>query len=221
MSKQDFAAFLFDMDGTIIESLASAERVWSAWARLHGLDVATFLPTMHGARAVDTIRRVNLPGLNPAVEAEKISRAEIDDVEDVVPIPGAKRFLAALPTSRFAIVTSATRPLAQARLAAAGLTAPDIFVTAEDVTAGKPAPDGYRLAAERLGCDVRDCLVFEDAMAGIRAGEAAGAKVMVITAVQRHVIETPHPSIANYDQLSVSFVNDRLWLERTDQMDIP
>ena len=213
MPSKTFAAFLFDMDGTIIESLASAERVWSAWAVANGLDVEAFLPTMHGARAVDTIRRVR-PALDHEAEAAKISQAEIDDVADVVAIAGAERFLARLPPSRWAIVTSATRALAHVRLKAAGLSSPGVFVTAEDVPVGKPAPDGYRMAAARLGVDVRDCLVFEDATAGIQAGEAAGADVMVVTAVQRHPIDTAHPKIASYDELALSVEAEGLHIER-------
>ena len=100
---KQFSGFLFDMDGTLLTSIAAAERVWGAWAQRQGLDPVAFLPTMHGRRAIDTIRRLKLPGLDPEVEAEKITRAEIDDVEGVVAIAGAAEFLAALPTDRWAI----------------------------------------------------------------------------------------------------------------------
>src|SRR6187551_2701028 len=114
-----FAAFLFDMDGTILTSIVAAERVWAAWARGHGLDVEAFLPTIHGVRSVETVRRLALPGVDPEAEAAAITRAEIEDVEGIEAIAGAAAFLAALPADRWAIVTSAPRELAVRRLAAA------------------------------------------------------------------------------------------------------
>ena len=198
-----FAAFLFDMDGTILSSIASAERVWAAWARDHGIDVAAFLPTIHGVQSVETIRRLDLPGVDPVAEAAAITRAEMDDVDDIDTIAGAADVLRALPAHRWAIVTSAPRLLAERRLAAAGLPLPPLFVTAEDVARGKPAPDCFLLAAERLGVAAEDCLVFEDAAAGIAAGEAAGAEVLVITATHAHPMATEHATVSNYEALSV------------------
>ena len=175
-----FAALLFDMDGTLLSSMASAERAWGAWARRHGLDVATFLPTIHGVRSIETIKRSGVPGLDVEREAAAITEAEIKDVDDIVPIPGAVRFLASLPEGRWAVVTSAPRALAEARLAAAGMPMPAFIVTAEDVADGKPNPACFRLGAERLGADPVECLVFEDAEAGLLAAEAAGAEAIVI-----------------------------------------
>ena len=199
---RQFAAFLFDMDGTILSSIAAAERVWSRWARRHGLDVEAFLPTMHGKRGVDTIGQLNLPGIDVQAEADWVTEAEILDVGDIHPIAGAASFLASLPPERWTIVTSSPLPLAIRRLEAAGLTIPARLVTAEDITRGKPAPDGFLLAAERLGCAASDCLVFEDAPAGIAAGEASGASVVVITATHAHPMETRHPAVSGYDHLS-------------------
>nr|WP_329605641.1 HAD family hydrolase [Rhizobium alarense] len=196
-----FAAFLFDMDGTILNSIASAERVWSGWARRHGLDVEAFLPTMHGKRGIDTIRQLALPGVDPETEAREIERLEIEDVDGVVPIEGAVDFLNRLPADRWAIVTSSPIRLAEARLGAAGIIRPQVMVTAEDVTIGKPAPDGYLLGARRLGVAANDCLVFEDVAAGVLAGEGAGARVAVVTATHAHPFETLHPKIAGYRDL--------------------
>ncbi|SEI18668.1 HAD-IA family hydrolase [Pseudomonas fuscovaginae UPB0736] len=200
---QRFAAFLFDMDGTLLNSIAAAERVWSHWARRHGLDVAAFLQTIHGVRCIDTIRRQNLPGIDVEREAAAISQAEIEDVEGVVAIDGALEFLAALPANRWAVVTSAPRALAQSRMAAAGIALPELVITAEDVSRGKPAPDGYLLAARRLGVDPSQCLIFEDAPAGIGAAQAAGIPVIVITDTHSHPLETPHPTLANYRRVTV------------------
>ena len=196
-----YRAFLFDMDGTVINSVAAAERIWGLWAKRQGLDVATFLPTIHGARSVDTIAKLALPGLDPRQEAQGITDAEIIDVEGIIEIAGAQRFLQSLPPAQWAIVTSAPRALAVARLKAAGMPVPAVMVTAEDVKAGKPKPDCYLLAAEKLGVSPADCLVFEDASVGIEAGEAAGAKVMVITATHAHPLATRHPSIASYEAM--------------------
>lgn len=199
-----YLAFLFDMDGTILNSIASAERIWGRWAERQGLDLATFLPTMHGARAVDTIRRLGLPGVDAEAEAEAITRAEIVDTDGIVEVPGAARFLAALPPARWAIVTSAPRELAIGRLTAAGLPIPATMVTADDVSAGKPQPDCYLLAASRLGVAPADCLVFEDAPVGIAAGIAAGADVVVVSATHARPMATPHASIVDYSEMSVS-----------------
>lgn len=200
---QAFAAFLFDMDGTILTSIASAERVWARWAERHGLDVATFLPTIHGVRTVETIARLNLPGIDPVAEADAIMQAEMEDVSDVAPIAGAPAFLAALPRGRWAIVTSAPRLLAERRIAAAGLPLPPLMIAAEDVEHGKPAPDCFLLGAERLGVAARDCLVFEDSPAGLTAADAAGAAALVITATHTHPLEDGHPKHRDYERLNV------------------
>ncbi|AMO99163.1 HAD hydrolase, IA, variant 1 family protein [Collimonas arenae] len=194
-----YAALLFDMDGTILNSIAAAERIWSAWATRHGLDVAAFLPTIHGARAVDTISRLALPGVDPEIEAQGITDAEIEDVEGIVEVPGAENFLKSLPVANWAVVTSAPKALALQRMKAAGIPVPAVLVTSEDVAAGKPNPDCYLLAAKRLEVDIADCLIFEDAAVGIAAGEAAGAPVLVVTSTHLHPMETAHATIRSYE----------------------
>ncbi|WP_268796691.1 HAD family hydrolase [Pseudomonas huanghezhanensis] len=207
-----FSAFLFDMDGTLINSIAAAERVWTHWARRHGLDVDAFLPTIHGVRCIETIRRQNLPGVDPEREAEAVTQAEMDDVEGVVAIEGAAAFLASLPAHRWAVVTSAPRALAEKRMRAAGLPLPALMIASEDVTQGKPAPDCFLLAAQRLGVNPSDCLVFEDAPAGIEAAEKAGASVMVISAAHVHPYQTAHPTLNRYTNVRAQVDGETLTL---------
>jgi sugar-phosphatase len=170
---RDFAAFLFDMDGTILTSIKAAERVWGHWAAGHGLDVAAFLPTIHGKRTEDTIRASELPGVDPAAEAAHHAgrdrgRRRRRSGRRAWPIPGQPA------GGRWAIVTSAPRRLAEARIAAAGLPLPEVLVAAEDVERGKPAPDPFLLGAEKLGVAARECLVFEDTLAGLRSARRRG-----------------------------------------------
>lgn len=200
---RSFGAFLFDMDGTILNSIAATERVWSAWARRHGIDVEAFLPTIHGMRAVETIRRLELANLDIDAEARGLARDEMEDVEGIVAIAGAAAFLAALPTDRWALVTSAPRRLAERRMEAAGIPHPPLMIAGEDVANGKPAPDCFLLAAQKLGQPIGDCLVFEDSHAGIAAGERAGASVVVINVTHRYPMETPHPSVPGYEAFTV------------------
>jgi sugar-phosphatase len=203
-ARRAFAAFLFDMDGTVLDSIAAANRIWRRWAESHGLDAEAVIETRHGVRVVDTVRRWLLPGMDLERESAAITQAEIDDVEGVVAIAGAVRFLRALPADRWAIVTSAPRALALRRMAAAGVPVPAVLVTADDVTRGKPAPDCFLLAAARLGFAASECAVWEDAPAGIAAAEASGATVLVMGATHAAPMATPHPVLANYEGLAVT-----------------
>lgn len=199
--EKSYSGFLFDMDGTIVNSSASADRIWGRWAAGHGLDVAKFLPRMHGSRTIDTLRRLGLPGVDPEREAQLIEAAEAEDVGDVVEIPGARSFLEGLPPSRWALVTSSSKTLVLKRLEAARLPIPRFIVTAEEVRSGKPSPEGYLLGAGKIGVRAEDCLVFEDTIPGIKAGEAAGADVLVINAVHEPPIETDHDSVKDFRAL--------------------
>lgn len=208
MSFSSYRAFLFDMDGTILTSIMAAERVWSAWARKHGIDPAVLLSTVHGVRAEDTIARQELAGIDVHLEAQAVTAAEIEDMEGVEAIAGAKSFIGSLPPDKWAVVTSAPRELARRRIQAAGLPMPAVLVSAEDVASGKPSPEGYTLAARLLGVAPGDCLVFEDAPAGILAAEAAGAEVCVITSAHAHETDySSHMSISDY--ASLTYVADR------------
>ncbi|MEH3036806.1 MAG: HAD-IA family hydrolase [Sphingomonas adhaesiva] len=213
--RRRYAAFLFDMDGTLLDSIPSAIRAWTEWSSRHGIDADALLRVMHGVRAVETITRFATPGMDVAAEYAALTRAEIADVDDVVAIDGAAAFLASLPADRWAIVTSAPRELARARLAAAGLDAPAVFITAEDVATGKPAPDCFLAAAQRLGVAPADCLIWEDAPAGVAAAQAAGADVMVVTATHANhasPLTTRQRAVRDYGELTVTVADDG-WLE--------
>jgi len=201
------------MDGTLLTSIESAERVWSRWLVRFGLDPVEHLPRIHGVQTLETIRRLALPGIDPQREADWIAREELADLVGVRPIDGAAAFVAGLPHHGWAIVTSATRRLAEARLEAAGLVAPPLFITAEDIAVGKPAPDCYIEAARRLGADVTQCLVFEDAPAGIAAGRAAGAAVVVITETHAHPVETEFPRLRDYRSITARYHDGQVTLE--------
>ncbi|KQM96742.1 HAD-IA family hydrolase [Sphingomonas sp. Leaf25] len=175
-----YAAFLFDMDGTLLDSGAAVERVWRRWCARHGIDADALIAVCHGVRGEDTVRRFATPGMDVAAEAAWLNAAELEDVDGVVAIDGIHALIATLAPTDWAIVTSAPRNLAQVRLHAIGLPLPEVFVTAEDVSEGKPDPQGFRLAAQRLGVAPEDCLVFEDSPAGVAAGRAAGAAVAIV-----------------------------------------
>ena len=171
-------AFLFDLDGVLVDSRAVVERTWQRWAtERHSIDVAKVLHIAHGRRARDTLL-ILAPHLATDEEVAWLDATELVDVEGLRALPGAKELLTALPRDRWAIVTSCGNDLARLRLGAVGMPVPDMMVVAEDSKRGKPAPDAYLLGAERLGVAPADCIVFEDAPAGIAAGKAAGATVL-------------------------------------------
>jgi len=170
---------LFDLDGVLVDSTPAVARVWAGWAREHGFDPDDVVKKAHGRPSIATIREL-LPHANHAAEDREVERREIADVEGVIPLPGAMKFLQALPPQHWAIVTSCTRPLAGVRIGAAGLPKPRHLVTSTDVKHGKPDPEPYLKGAQYLGVPASDCIVIEDAPAGIRAGKAAGARVLAL-----------------------------------------
>jgi mannitol-1-/sugar-/sorbitol-6-phosphatase len=173
-------AILFDMDGVLVDSTPAVTRVWRKWSLAHDLDPAHVIEMAHGRRSVETIRAV-APQLVAEKENLLVEQMEIDDKEGVRVIPGACELLRSLPRDRFTIVTSATTPLARARLEYAGLPVPERMVTADDVVNGKPDPEPYLKGAELLGFPPADCLVFEDTPAGVEAAKAAGMKAVALT----------------------------------------
>lgn len=178
-SELNCAAILFDLDGVLIDSTPAVARVWSSWAREHGLNAEEVIAHAHGRPSVATIREF-LPQADADRENSKVERREIEDLEGIIPLPGALELLRALPPDRWTIVTSGTRALARVRMRAAGLPAPKKFITADDISHGKPDPEPYLKGAAALGFRADVCLVLEDAPAGVRAGKAAGAKVVAM-----------------------------------------
>jgi sugar-phosphatase len=180
MTKVSAQALLFDMDGVLINSIPAVERVWSRWAEARGFDVHEVLRHAHGRPSIATLRDL-LPDADHEAENRLIERAEIEDVADIVPLPGVQDLLAALPPERWAIVTSCTRDLAEVRIRAAGLPRPGLFITANDITHGKPNPEPYLKGATGLGFAPEQCIVVEDALAGIASGRGSGARVIAFT----------------------------------------
>jgi sugar-phosphatase len=156
------------------------ERQWRRWAAIHGLDPVPILEVAHGRRTIDVIR-LFAPHLATPEEAERFDDDEARDSEGAAAIPGAAALLRSLPDDRWAVVTSATTPLARERMRVVGLPLPRVIVSADDVERGKPAPDGFLAAAGRLGVEPQRCIAFEDTPAGLEAAAAAGAQVVGVT----------------------------------------
>jgi mannitol-1-/sugar-/sorbitol-6-phosphatase len=174
------AAILFDLDGVLVDSTRAVDREWRAWAKLKGVDGDAIMAIAHGVRTLEVIRRV-APHLDAEAEARKIEKHEAHDKEGVCVMPGAADLLRSIPDGRWGVVTSGSRLLASARLRFVGLPVPKVLVTSDDVTNGKPHPEPYLKGAERLGFKPEDCLVIEDAPAGIQSACAGGMKVVGIT----------------------------------------
>jgi sugar-phosphatase len=178
VNPRDIHAVLFDMDGTLVDSDAAVERAWTTWAGEYGVDPQQVLAVAHGSPAESVVEMV-LPGLDPTIRTIAAGRQhelQYDDLSDVTATPGAHELLGLLEKRGlpWAVVTSADQRLAKARLDTAGIV-PPVLVTIEDITKGKPDPEGYLRGAELLGVQATQCLVVEDAEVGLQAGKAAGA----------------------------------------------
>ena len=171
------SALLFDLDGVLIDSTPAVARVWTRWAIERGFDPKEVVARAHGRPSLTTVKEL-LPDADHEAENKKIERAEIEDLDGVVPLPGTLQLLASLPPDCWTIVTSCTRALAEVRIRAAGLPLPANFVTSSDIVNGKPHPEPYLKGASVLGFPAAECIVVEDAPAGIRAGKAGKAAVI-------------------------------------------
>lgn len=201
-------ALLLDMDGTLVNSDASVERVWRRWAERHGLDGDEVMKVVHGRQGYASMALLlpERPMEQNHADNARMLAEETADTDGVVAIPGAPEFLASLAGLPHALVTSADVPLSTARMAAAGLDLPEVRVTAESVGASKPDPEGFLKGAAELGIAPADCVVFEDSGAGIAAGRAAGMTVVGIG--PRAAIHEPDVVVEDLTQVRVEAVGD-------------
>ena len=184
MTRVQCEGVLFDLDGVLVDSTPAVARVWAWWAKQHGFDPDETVRLAHGRPSIATIREM-LPNADHEAENREVERREIEDVDGVVPLPGTVELLRALPLERWAIVTSCTKRLAYVRIRAAGLPEPKFIVTSDDITRGKPDPEPYLKGARALSLAPGHCVVIEDAPAGIRAGKAAGTRVVALQTTER------------------------------------
>lgn len=196
-------AIVFDLDGVLVDSTVVVERQWCIWAEQHSLPCEVILANAHGRRTIDTLRAIaSHLHLDLEQEAALLEKREIEDTEGLIAVPGAAELLRELPSHRWAVVTSGTLRLATTRLQAVGLPLLHTFVTAEQVRQGKPHPEGYLKAAGLLRLEPRDCLVIEDAPAGVQAAHAAGSRVIGVTttfsAAELDEADLVVPSLASF-----------------------
>jgi len=204
------AAILFDLDGVLVDSTRSVERQWRAWARRHGLDGDMVMAIGHGVRSREIIKKV-APHLDCELEAQSLEAMEAADQDGVMVMPGARELVGSIPEGCWCVVTSGTRRLATARLHLAGIPIPKVMVTADDVSRGKPHPEPYLKGAELLGVSPEDCLVIEDAPAGIEAAHAGGMKVIGLTSTYGAVALTEADAvIQQLSQIKVSVEGPRM-----------
>lgn len=206
-------AILFDLDGTLIDSAIRIQRLWQDWGKRHGISPQFLMEVMHGRRAGETISIV-APHLSLQDEVEALEIIETSDMDGVRPYASAGDLLDKLSAKQWAIVTSGTLRVASARMKHVGLPMPDIFITGDDVKEGKPAPDGYLLAAERLNVKPADCVVVEDAPAGIRAGKAAGMKVIAVAStLSREALSQADVVVQHLADIKINVSNREIYFE--------
>ena len=202
-------AILFDLDGVLVDSTADVRRAWIDWAEQKGLDPETVIEAAHGRRTIETITTV-APELDPEHEARLLEDSEVANTAATRPMKGAPDLMASLPLDRWAVVTSGTRPLAEGRIRGAGLPTPRVLVTAGDVGRGKPDPEGYLAAARALGADPGNCVVIEDAPAGIEAARRGGMAAIAVTSTYPpEALAAADLVVPGIEALAVSATSDR------------
>ena len=172
-------AILFDLDGVLVDSAERIEKTWREWAARHHLDAEVVIAAAHGRRTVETVALV-APHLSADTALRALETSEATNSEGVYEIAGARDLLHQLPPTRWAIVTSGIRAVAEFRIRYTGLPMPRVMISADEITRGKPDPEGYLAAASRLGFSPGDCVVIEDAPPGIEAAKAAGMRALGI-----------------------------------------
>ena len=176
---------LFDLDGVLVDSTAVVTRTWREWAEARGLDAERILEVAHGRRAAEVVR-LFAPDVDAESEARELERIEVEDLEGVLEIEGARELLSSLPADGWTVVTSGTRALASSRMRHVGLPLPERFVSADDVQNGKPHPEAYLKGAEVLGVAPEECVVIEDAPSGVSSARAAGMRVVAVATTYDH-----------------------------------
>ncbi len=203
---------LFDMDGTLVDSTAVVEAAWAWWAKRHDIPLETVLSFSHGRPTVATLEEF-LPGQDHTAELEEMARYEEAQVEGIRAVPGAKQVVRAVQNHPWAIVTSAWRALAEARVLAAGFPLPSVIVPVDEIRNGKPHPEGFLRAAEQLSVPPGECVVFEDTRPGIEAGLSAGMQVVgLLTTVDASQLRHS-PLIRDFRDVTIRSAGDRLELE--------
>jgi sugar-phosphatase len=206
------AAILFDLDGVLVDSTGSVDRQWRIWARERDIDEEKVIAIAHGVRAVEVIRAV-APQLDAVSEVRGLEEREAADRDGVVVMPGAVELVRIIPQGLWSVVTSGSRHLASGRLHRAGIPVPNIMVTADDVVNGKPNPEPYLKGAELLGVNPEECLVIEDAPAGIRSAHAGGMKVIGLTSTYPAVaLREADVVVAKLAQIKISVEDARTLL---------
>ena len=212
-------AVLFDMDGTIVDSTRVVELAWGRWAERHDIPLQSVLSFSHGRPTIATMQHF-FPARDHTEELEEMARYEEAEFEGIVAVPGAAQLVHALQNHPWAIVTSAWRTLAEARVIAAGLPLPNVIVPVDEIRNGKPHPEGFLRAAEQLGVAPEECLVFEDTRPGIEAGLNAGMQVVgLLTTVPAEQLRR-RPLIRDFRDATIQFDGERLRVELRDQSQI-
>lgn len=206
-------AILFDLDGVLVNSAECVERTWRAWATRHGLDPESVIAHAHGRRTIETVRLV-APHLSADAEVASLEANEAMTSEGIYQVDGARELLERLPAKKWAVVTSGIRAVADLRLELTRLPAPAVMICADDIQRGKPDPEGYLSAAAGLGFSADDCLVIEDAPAGIEAARAAGMRVLAIASTYpRESLTAADAVVEQLADLSVAQNGDEIQIE--------
>jgi sugar-phosphatase len=197
-------AILFDLDGTLVDSWACIEYAWKSWCFEHSLEYDDLVHRFNGSRAVDIIRAL-MPDLNSEDEKAKVDAFELAHPEKLSTIPGALPLLKLLPEDKWGIVTSGSQTVVSHKLKHTKIQIPQVLITSEKISTGKPHPEGYLKAASLLNVEPSDCLVFEDSPQGIRAALGAGMKVIALsTTFPVEALSEAHACINNYESLSIT-----------------
>jgi sugar-phosphatase len=203
-------AILFDLDGVLVDSTGAVDREWRDWGRRKGVDGDAIMAIAHGVRTIEVIRRV-APHLDAEIEAAAIESHEAGDQSGVVVMPGALELVKSIPDGHWGVVTSGSRLLAANRLLYCGLPVPEVLVTSDDVTHGKPHPEPYLKGAEGLGFAAAECVVIEDAPAGIAAARAAGMRVIGLASTYKaEKLSEADVVVKDFRELSVKTSDGRL-----------